>query len=95
MAVLIEVKARFDEAQNIEWKRKLENAGCHVAYGLVGLKTHTKTSLVIRQEEEGLMAYYHIGTGNYNPRPPRSTPIWASSAAAASGEADLMDLFNY
>ncbi|MCA9580037.1 MAG: RNA degradosome polyphosphate kinase, partial [Myxococcales bacterium] len=59
VAVLIEVKARFDEAQNIEWARKLENAGCHVAYGLVGLKTHTKTSLVIRQEEEGLMAYYH------------------------------------
>lgn len=66
VAVLVEVKARFDEAAAFAWARVLENAGCHVAYGLVGLKTHTKVSLVIREEEDGLRPYYHIGTGNYN-----------------------------
>ena len=55
--------------------------GCHVAYGLVGLKTHTKLSLVIRDEEDGLRAYFHIGTGNYNPKTARSIPTWASLAA--------------
>jgi polyphosphate kinase len=66
VAVLVEVKARFDEANNIEWGKMLENAGVHVAYGLIGLKTHAKVALVIRKEEEGPVAYCHIGTGNYH-----------------------------
>lgn len=95
VAVLVEVKARFDEAQNINWARKLEDAGCHVAYGLVGLKTHTKTSLVIRQEDDGLRTYFHIGTGNYNPKTSGVyTDIGFFSCNPEIG-ADLMDLFNY
>ncbi len=95
VAVLVEVKARFDEAQNIEWARALENAGCHVAYGLVGLKTHSKISLVIREEEDGLRAYYHIGTGNYNPKTAALyTDIGFFSCRPDIGT-DLMDLFNY
>jgi polyphosphate kinase len=95
VAVLVEVKARFDEAHNIEMARKLENAGCHVAYGLVGLKTHTKTSLAIRQESQGLVAYYHIGTGNYNPKTATLyTDMGLFSCRPALG-ADLMDLFNF
>ena len=95
VAVLIEVKARFDEAQNIEWARMLENAGCHVAYGLVGLKTHTKLSLAIREEEDGLRAYYHIGTGNYNAKTATLyTDLGLFSCDPELG-ADLMDLFNY
>lgn len=66
VAVLVEVKARFDEANNIEWGKMLENAGVHVAYGLIGLKTHAKVALVIRREEKGPVAYCHIGTGNYH-----------------------------
>jgi len=66
VAVLVEVKARFDEQNNIEWGRMLEESGVHVAYGLVGLKTHAKVTLVIRQEEDGPRTYCHIGTGNYN-----------------------------
>lgn len=66
VAVLVEVKARFDEANNIEWGKMLENAGVHVTYGLVGLKTHAKVALVIRREETGPKAYCHIGTGNYH-----------------------------
>ena len=66
VAVLVEVKARFDEANNIEWGRMLENSGVHVAYGLVGLKTHAKTTLIVRQDADGIRTYCHIGTGNYN-----------------------------
>ncbi|MCB8989125.1 MAG: polyphosphate kinase 1, partial [Ardenticatenaceae bacterium] len=68
VAVLIEVKARFDEANNIEWGQRLQEAGVHVAYGLVGLKTHTKATLIVRKEKDGLRTYCHIGTGNYNPK---------------------------
>lgn len=63
---LVELKARFDEENNINWAKKLENAGCHVIYGLVGLKTHSKITLVVRQEEDGIRRYLHLGTGNYN-----------------------------
>ena len=95
VAVLVEVKARFDEAKNIEWARKLEEAGCHVAYGLVGLKTHCKVSLAIRQEEDGLRTYYHIGTGNYNAKTAFVyTDLGYFSCNPEIG-ADLLDLFNY
>lgn len=95
VAVLVEVKARFDEAQNIEWARALENAGCHVAYGLVGLKTHSKLSLVIRDEEDGLRAYFHIGTGNYNPKTASLyTDLGLFSCNPDIGS-DIMDVFNF
>ena len=66
VSVLVELKARFDEENNIVWAKKLEKAGCHVIYGLVGLKTHSKITLVVRLEEEGIRRYVHLGTGNYN-----------------------------
>lgn len=66
VSVLVELKARFDEENNIVWARKLEKAGCHVIYGLVGLKTHSKIALVVRKEEDGIRRYVHLGTGNYN-----------------------------
>lgn len=95
VAVLVEIKARFDEANNIQWARKLEKVGIHVVYGLVGLKTHTKVVLVVRQEQHHIRRYVHIGTGNYNPKTARSyTDLGLLSGRDDLG-ADLTDLFNY
>jgi polyphosphate kinase len=94
VAVLVEVKARFDEASNIGWARALEQAGCHVAYGLVGLKTHSKTALVVRRERGGIRRYVHIGTGNYNAKTARLyTDLGLLSCDEDLG-ADLTELFN-
>ena len=95
VAVLVELKARFDEKNNIIWARKLEQAGIHVVYGLVGLKTHTKVVLVVRREESKILRYVHIGTGNYNPKTARIyTDLGLLSCSEDLG-ADLTDLFNY
>ncbi|MBW4519664.1 MAG: polyphosphate kinase 1 [Scytolyngbya sp. HA4215-MV1] len=95
VAVLVELKARFDEENNILWARKLEKVGVHVVYGLVGLKTHTKIALVVRREEGRIRRYVHIGTGNYNPKTARIyTDLGLLSCREDLG-ADLTDLFNY
>lgn len=95
VAVLVELKARFDEANNILWARKLENAGVHVVYGLKNLKTHTKTALVVRQEGDRLVRYVHIGTGNYNPKTARFYSDLGIFSCCDDLGADLTDLFNY
>ena len=95
VSVLIELKARFDEQNNINLARKLEQAGVHVVYGLVGLKTHTKVVLVIRREDEKIRRYVHIGTGNYNAKTSSLyTDVGLFSSRPELG-ADLTDLFNY
>ncbi|GAA1813169.1 RNA degradosome polyphosphate kinase [Planosporangium flavigriseum] len=94
VVVLVEVKARFDEQANIGWARMLERAGCHVVYGLVGLKTHCKTALVVRQEGSQIRRYCHIGTGNYHPKTARMYEDFGLLTADPEVGADLTDLFN-
>jgi polyphosphate kinase len=94
VVVMVEIKARFDERANIVWARALEQAGAHVAYGLVGLKTHCKAALVVRREGRGLRRYVHIGTGNYNPKTAR---IYTDIGLLSDDDAltsDVTDLFN-
>jgi polyphosphate kinase len=95
VAALIELKARFDEAANISWARKLEQAGVHVVYGLAGLKTHTKCVLVVRDEVDGLRRYSHLGTGNYNTRTARLYEDIGLLTADPDIGADLGELFNH
>ena len=95
VVVLVEIKARFDERANIVWARALERAGAHVVYGLVGLKTHCKVTLVVRREGRGLRRYVHIGTGNYNDKTAR---LYVDVGLLSCGEelgADATDLFNF
>ena len=94
VVVLVEIKARFDEQANIEWARTLERAGCHVVYGLVGLKTHCKLCLVVRQEEGHIRRYVHIGTGNYNAKTARLYEDFGLFTANDLMGADVSDLFN-
>jgi polyphosphate kinase len=92
--VIVEIKARFDEQANIRWARKLEQAGCHVVYGLVGLKTHCKLALVVRDEPEGIRRYTHIGTGNYNPKTARQYEDYGLLTADSAIGEDVAHLFN-
>ncbi len=94
VTVLVELKARFDEENNINWAKKLEKAGCHVIYGLVGLKTHSKIALVVRREDDGIKRYVHLGTGNYNDITARLyTDMGMLTAADSIGE-DATAVFN-
>jgi polyphosphate kinase len=95
VSVLVELKARFDEENNIYWARRLERVGVHVVYGLVGLKTHCKTVMVVRREKDRMRRYVHIGTGNYNPKTARLyTDLGLFSCREELG-ADITDLFNF
>ncbi|HEU5201018.1 MAG TPA: polyphosphate kinase 1 [Ktedonobacterales bacterium] len=94
VAVLVELKARFDEENNIEWARTLEEAGVHVTYGLVGLKTHAKVALVVRRERDGLRRYIHLGTGNYNATTARTYEDFCLLTCDPDLGADASELFN-
>ena len=94
VTVLVELKARFDEENNIHWALKLEEAGCHVIYGLAGLKTHCKILLVVRREEDGLRRYLHLGTGNYNDSTARQYTDMGLFTCRESFGADASSLFN-
>ena len=91
---VIELRARFDEQANVRWAKKLEDAGAHVVYGVLGLKTHAKSSLVVRKEDSGLTVYSHIGTGNYNPKTARIYDDLGIMSADQSLGQDLLKLFN-
>lgn len=95
VAVMVELKARGDEESNIGWARALEQAGVHVAYGLLGLKTHCKMALIVRREADGLRRYVHLGTGNYNAQTARSYTDLSIFTANPDICADVSDLFNY
>ncbi len=94
VAALVELKARGDEAANVAWAKQLEQAGVHVVYGLIGLKTHSKTALVVRQEDDGIRRYCHIGTGNYNSQTARLYEDLGLLTTDPEVGADLTDLFN-
>ncbi|MEN8114369.1 MAG: polyphosphate kinase 1, partial [Actinomycetota bacterium] len=95
VVVLVELKARFDEAANINWAKMLESAGVHVVYGVQGLKTHTKTLLVVRREKDGIRRYSHVGTGNFNPNTARIYEDIGLYTADGEIGADLSELFNH
>ncbi|MEQ1872601.1 MAG: polyphosphate kinase 1 [Ilumatobacteraceae bacterium] len=95
VAVLVELKARFDEATNVGWAKALERAGVHVVYGLVGLKIHAKTTLVVRQDDDGLRRYCHIGTGNYNSKTARTYEDIGFLTCDPEVGADVTELFNH
>ncbi|WP_291424849.1 polyphosphate kinase 1 [Deinococcus sp.] len=95
VVAMIELKARFDEQRNISWARKLERAGAHVVYGVPGLKTHAKVTLIVRREESGLRRYVHIGTGNYNAKTARLYTDLSLLSADAELGADVGELFNH
>jgi polyphosphate kinase len=95
VAALVELKARFDEANNIEWAKVLEEAGVHVTYGLLGLKTHTKTALVVRDEPGGMRRYCHVGTGNYNSKTATLYEDLGVLSCEPKLGSDLTQLFNY
>lgn len=94
VAALVEIKARFDEANNIAWARRLEQSGVHVVYGLIGLKTHCKATLVVRKEETGIRRYVHLSTGNYNPQTARLYTDFSLFTARRDIAEDVTSLFN-